>query len=123
MNYFNLHYYVCIVTVPAMVTSITGTGSNNDCIVRGQDSMLRCTFGGVPSPNRMWYKGTGDTRVNILVSDAEYVVDHPSTTETVLTIRTVGDEDMDTYGCEASNHVNDSTATSSMELAIVICCK
>ena len=110
-------------TVPAMVTSLTGIGSDNNCITRGQDSMLRCTYGGVPAPTRIWYKGTGGNRMNIPVSNADYVVEDPSTTETVLTIRNVGDDDMDTYGCETSNTINDSTVMGRMELAVVICCK
>ena len=86
--------------------------------------MLRCTYGGVPQSNVLWYALNGDSsRTNIPVSDAEYVVDTISTTETQLTIRNVGDVDDVTYGCEATNTVNDSVAMAKIELDIDICCK
>ena len=44
--------------------------------------MLTCTYNGVPQPSVLWYTLTGDSRRNISVSDAEYVVDRISTTET-----------------------------------------
>ena len=85
--------------------------------------MLRCTYGGVPQSDVLWYAQNGDSRTNIPASDAEYVVDTISTTETQLTIRNVGDEDDVTYGCEATNTVNGSVVTAMMELDIDICCK
>ena len=85
--------------------------------------MLTCTYNGVPQPSVLWYVLNGDSRRNIPVSDAEYVVDTISTTETQLTIRNVGDEDVITYGCEATNTVNGSVMTGTMELDIDICCK
>ena len=85
--------------------------------------MLTCTYNGVPQPSVLWYTLTGDSRRNISVSDAEYVVDRISTTETQLTIRNIGDEDDVTYGCEATNTVNGSVVMERMELDIDICCK
>ena len=57
------------------------------------------------------------------MSDAEYVVDTISATETQLTIRNVGDEDDVTYGCEATNIVNGSVVMAKIELDVDICCK
>ena len=87
--------------------------------------MLRCTFGGVPTPIPLWYKITGDAanRADIPVSDAKYVVTHTSDTETELTIRNVASEDDIIYGCEATNTVNGTAKVGKMELDIDICCK
>ena len=85
--------------------------------------MLRCTYGGVPQLTVLWYALNGDSRTNIPVSDAEYVVDAISTTETQLTIRNVGVEDDVTYGCEATNTVNGYVTTAKIELDVDICCK
>ena len=113
------------VTVPAFVTSLTGTGTDNNCITRGQDSNLTCTFGGTPQPSILWYTLSGDddsVRRNIPVSDAEYVV-LTSATETILTVRTVDDGDNVTYGCEATNTVNGTVRMGKMEKKFDICCK
>ena len=117
-------YSVFIDTEPAAVTSLTGTGTGKKCIVLGIDSMLTCTYTGVPTVTPLWYKGTGDYRVNIPLSDAEYVVTHtPAMQTTELTIRNVASEDAGIYGCEASNIVNGSTLISSAEIEFVICSK
>ena len=111
-------------TEPAAVTSLTGTGTGEKCIVLGIDSTLTCTYTGVPTATPLWYRGTGDDRVNIPVSDAEYVVVHTSATETTeLTIRSVAIGDAGIYGCEATNSVNGSTSSHSMEIEFVICSK
>ena len=109
--------------VPATVNSLTGIGDESMCITRGQDSNLTCTFSGTPQPQFMWYALNGDSRRNIPMSDAEYVVHEISSTETVLTIRTVGDEDKVKYGCEATNTINGSDITNRMEKEIAICSK
>lgn len=47
-------------------------------------------------------------------------------TEAILTIRDVDSEDVGTYGCEATNTVNDTEVMEvmeAMELDIIICCK
>ena len=111
-------------TEPAVVTNLTGTGTGGNCIVLGIDSTLTCTYTGVPTPTLLWYRGTGDDRVNIPFSDAEYVVIHtPATQTTELTIRNVASEDAGIYGCEATNLVNDNTSTSSLEMEFMICSK
>ena len=108
----------------AAVTNLTGTGTSGKCIVLGMDSTLTCTYSGVPTPTTLWYRGTGDDRVNILVSDAEYVVAHTSVTQTTeLTIRNVASEDAGIYGCEATNSVNEFTSTNGLEIESVICSK
>ena len=118
-------YSVFIDTEPAAVISLTGTGTGERCIVLGIDSMLTCTYTGVPTVTPLWYKGTGDDRVNIPLSDAEYVVTHtPAMQTTALTIRHVASEDVGIiYGCEATNTVNGITSTSSMEMDFVVCSK
>ena len=118
-----LQYFTDIESTSA-VTSLTGTGTGGNCIVLGMYSTLTCTYTGVPTPTPLWYRGTGDDRVNIPVSDAEYVVVHTSATQTTeLIIRNVASEDAGIYGCEATNSVNGSTSTSSMEMEFVICSK
>ena len=53
-----------------------------------------------------------------------YVVTHTSATQTTeLTIRNVASEDAGIYGCEASNSVNGSTSSHSLEVDFVICSK
>ena len=113
------HYSI----VPATINSLTGIGDNNNCIVRGRDSNLTCTFNGTPQPRFMWYVLNGQSRRNIPGSDAEYVVYTINSTETVLTIRSVGDENDVTYGCEATNFVNGSIYIDRMELEIDVCCE
>ena len=111
-------------TEPAAVTSLTGTGTGERCIVLGMDSILTCTYTGVPTVTPLWYKGTGDDRVNIPISDAKYVVTHTSAMQTIqLTIRNVASEDAGIYGCEATNSVNGTTASHSLEIDFVICSK
>ena len=111
-------------TEPAAVTSLTGTGTSERCIVLGMDSILTCTYTGVPTVTPLWYRITGDYRVHIQQSDAEYVVDHLSATQTTkLTIRTVVSEDAGKYGCEATNSVNGTTASSIVEIDFVVCSK
>ena len=117
-------YIVFTDTEPAAVTSLTGTGTGERCIVLGIDSMLTCTYTGVPIATLLWYKGTGDDRVEIRESDAEYVVDETSTPQTtILTIRNVASEDAGKYGCQASNSVNGTTSSHHMEVDFVICSK
>ena len=119
-------YIVFINTVPAFVSSLTGVGSDGTCIVSEEDSMLRCTYGGVPNPIPLWYKSTGGdaaVRTDIPASDAKYVVTSISDTETELTIRNVASEDDIIYGCEATNTVNGTSEVGKMELDIDICCK
>ena len=117
-------YNVFTDTEPAVVTSLTGTGTGERCIVLGMDSMLTCTYTGVPTVTPLWYKGTGDDRVDIRQSDAEYVVDHSSATQTTeLTIRTVVSDDAGIYGCEATNSVNGTTLSRTQEIDFVICSK
>ena len=117
-------YNVFTDTVPAAVTSLTGTGTSERCIVLGMESILTCTYTGVPTVTPLWYKGTGDARVDIRQSDAEYVVDHSSATQTTeLTIRNVASDDAGIYGCEATNSVNGTTASHSLEIDFVICSK
>ena len=84
--------------------------------------MLTCTYNGVPQPSVLWYTLTGDTRVDIAASDADYVVT-TTPTETVLTIRDVDSEDDGTYGCEATNTVNGSVVVNLMEINVTICSK
>ena len=84
--------------------------------------MLTCTYGGVPQPSVLWYTLTGDTRTNIPVNNAEYIVES-TLMETVLIIRIVDDEDDVIYGCEATNTVNDTVVMEKIELDIDICCK
>ena len=106
----------------AAVTSLTGTGTGGNCIVLGMDSTLTCAYTGVPTPTPLWYRGTGDDRVDIPVSDPDYVVIHtPAIQTTELIIRNVASEDAGIYGCEATNLVNGSTSTSSLEMEFVIC--
>ena len=108
----------------AAVTNLTGTGTGGNCIVLGMDSTLTCTYTGVPTATPLWYRGTGDDRVNIPVSDAEYIVTQTSATQTTeLIIRNVASEDAGIYGCEATNSVNGSTSTSSLEMEFVLCSK
>ena len=109
--------------VPATINSLTGIGDYKNCIIRGWDSNLTCTFSGTPQPQFMWYTLNGDSRRNIPGSNAEYVVFTINSTETVLTIRTVGDKDDVTYGCEATNMVNGSAHIDRMELEIDVCCE
>ena len=117
-------YNVFTDTAQAAVTSLTGTGIGEKCIVLGIDSMLTCTYTGVPMVTPLWYKGTGDDRVDIPASDAKYVVTHTSATQsTELTIRNVASDDAGIYGCQASNFVNSSISTSSMEMEFVVCSK
>ena len=117
-------YNVFIDTEPAAVTSLTGTGTSEMCITLGIDSMLTCTYTGVPTVTPLWYKGTGDDRENIPASDAEYVVTHtPATQTTELTIRNVASEDAGIYGCEATNSVNGSTQSYNKEIEFAICSK
>ena len=88
------------------------------------DSILTCTYTGVPTVTPLWYKGTGDDRVDIPASDAEYVVTHSSAMQTTeLTIRNVAIDDAGIYGCEATNSVNGTTASHSLEIDFVICSK
>ena len=117
-------YNVFSDTEPAAVTSLTGTGTGERCIVLGLDSILTCTYTGVPTVTTLWYKGTGDDRVNIPTSDIEYVVTHTSATQTTqLTIRNVASDDAGIYGCEATNSVNGTTLSHSLEVDFVICSK
>ena len=111
--------------VPATVNSLTGIGDKNKCIVRGQDSNLTCTFSGTPQPQFMWYTKSGKNGpMNpIPGSNAEYVVYNISSTETILGIRTVGDEDDLIYGCQATNLKNGTTHTAMKEFEIDICGK
>ena len=85
--------------------------------------MLRCTYGGVPIPISLWYKGLGESRVDIPASDAKYVVTHTSDTVSELTIHNVTSEDAGTYGCEVIITVNGSVMMNRMELDVVICSK
>ena len=117
-------YNVFTDTEPAAVTSLTGTGTGERCIVLGIDSMLTCTYTGVPTVTPLWYRLNGDAREEIRESDAKYVVDETSMPQTtILTIRNVASEDAGKYGCQASNSVNDSISTSSMEMEFVVCSK
>ena len=117
-------YSVFIDTEPAAVTSLTGTGTGERCIVLGMDSMLICTYTGVPTVTPLWYKGTGDDRVDIPTSDGDYVVTHiPATQTTELIIRDVASDDAGIYGCETSNSVNGTTLSRTQEIDFVICCK
>ena len=120
----HIYFYVATVanTVPAAVSNLTVTATDDNCIIRDQDNMLTCTYDGVPQPSVLWYILTGDTRVNIPASDADYVVTI-TTTETVLTIRDVDSEDAGTYGCEATNTVNGSVMVNHMEIDVIICSK
>ena len=117
-----MYIYVCFLA-PAVVISLTGTGSDSTCVVSGEDSMLICTYDGLPNPVPLWYKGLKESRVDIPASDAKYVVTHISDTETELTIHNVASEDADTYGCEVTNTVNGSVMMNRMELDVVICSK
>ena len=83
---------------------------------------MTCTYDGAPQPSVLWYTIIGDTRVNILTSDADYVVTI-TPTETILTIRDVDSEDAGTYGCEATNTVNGSVMVNHMEIDVIICSK
>ena len=117
-------YNVFTDTEPAAVTSLTGTGTGERCIVLGMDSILTCTYTGVPTVTPLWYKGTGDARVNIPISDADYIVTHiPATQTTELTIRNVVSDDAGIYGCEATNSVNGTTLSRTQEIDFVICSK
>ena len=118
--YIFLHCYCN--TVPATVSNLTGTATDENCIIRDQDNVLTCTYDGVPQPSVLWYTLTGDNRVNIPASDADYVVTI-TPTETVLTIRDVDSEDAGTYGCEATNTVNGSVMVNHMEIDVIICSK
>ena len=111
--------YIYCVTVPATVNSVTGNGIDNNCIARGQNSNLTCTYSGVPQPSILWYK---DSRVNILTTDAGYVVT-TTPTESVLTIRNVVSVDAGTYGCEASNTVNGTVLVDYTERNVTVCSK
>ena len=42
-------YNVFTDTEPAAVTSLTGTGTDERCIVLGIDSILTCTYTGIPA--------------------------------------------------------------------------
>ena len=84
--------------------------------------MLTCTYDGVPQPSVLWYTLTGDTRVDIAASDADYVVT-TTPTEIQLTIRDVDSEDDGTYRCEATNTVNGSVVVNLMEINVTICSK
>ena len=125
--FFNFNCLIIFInTVPAAVSSLTGIGSDSTCIVSGEDSRLRCTYGGVPNPIPLWYKitgGDGTVRTDIPASDAKYVVTSISDTETELTIRNVASEDDVIYGCEATNTVNGTAMVGKMELDIDICSK
>ena len=110
-------------TVPATVTSLTGTGTGKKCITRDQNSELTCTFGGVPTASPLWYKGTGNNKNPITRNDLDYVITRPSDTVTVLTIQDVTDGDNGKYGCEASNTVNGSAVTARKEIDFIICSK
>ena len=117
-------YNVFTDTEPAAVTSLTGTGTSETCIVLGMDSMLTCTYTGVPTVTPLWYRVTDDGRAEIRQSDAEYVVTHSSAMQTTeLTIRNVVSEDAGKYGCEATNSVNGTTASHSLEIDFVVCSK
>ena len=117
-------YNVFTDTEPANVTSLTGAGTSERCIVLGMDSILTCTYTGVPTVTPLWYKGTGDDRVQIQQSDAEYVVDHLSATQTTqLIIRDVVSEDAGRYDCEATNSFNGTISSHSLEIDVVICSK
>ena len=117
-------YNIFTDTEPAVVTSLTGTGTDKKCITLGIDSILTCTYTGVPMVTPLWYRITGDDRADIRESDAEYVVDETSAPQTTkLTIRNVVSEDAGKYGCQASNSVNGTTAISNMEIDFVICSK
>ena len=117
-------YSVFTNTEPAAVTSLTGTGTSETCITLGMDSILTCTYTGIPTVTPLWYRVTSDGRVQIRQSDAEYVVTHTFATQaTELTIRDVASEDAGIYGCEATNSVNGSTSTHSLEIDVVICSK
>ena len=115
-------YDFYFITVPAFVTSLTGIGTGDKCVTRGQDSNLTCTYGGVPQPTVLWYTLTGDDRRNIPVSDADYVV-HKTSTETILTIRNVDDGDKVKYGCVATNTVNSTVKMGEITKEFDICCK
>ena len=120
-----LYDFTTYVTVPAFVTSLTGTGTGKNCITRGKDSNLTCIYGGIPQPSVSWYTLSGDgdsNRRNIPVSDAEYVV-LKNATETILTVRTVDDGDNVKYVCEAINTVNGIVRMGKMEKKFDICCK
>ena len=118
-------YVQCFIdTEPANVASLTGAGTDERCITLGIDSMLTCTYTGVPTVTPLWYKGTYEAKENIPASDAKYVVTHASTTQsTELTIRDVTSEDAGIYGCEATNSVNGSTLSRYQEIDFVICSK
>ena len=119
------YVYVCTfygITVPATVSNLANTATDDNCIIRDQDNMLTCTYDGAPQPSVLWYTLTDDTRVNIPASDADYVVTI-TPTETILTIRDVDSEDAGTYGCEATNTVNGSVMVNHMEIDVIICSK
>ena len=97
-------------TEPARITCFTGIGR---CIVLGVDNKLICTYTGVPTPSVLWFKLIGNTRLDIPLSDAEYVVTHtPATQTTELTIRNVTSEDAGGYGCKVTNSLSGVTPTS-----------
>ena len=117
-------YGVFTDTEPAAVTSLTGTGTDERCIILGIDSILTCTYTGIPMATLLWYKGSGDARVNIPISEAEYVLAlTPATQTTKLLIRNVVGEDAGIYGCEAANSVNGTTSLDHLEINFVICSK
>ena len=115
--------YVVLTDVePAAVTSLTGIGTGERCIVLGIDSILTCTYTGVPAPLILWFKISNGTRLYISPSDTKYVITHiPSTQSTELTIRNVTSEleDAGIYGCEAIDSL--SGARSKSLKGFVIC--
>ena len=115
-------YNVFTDTEPAAVTSLTGSGTGGRCITLGIDSRLTCTYTGVPTATPLWYKFAGDDRANIPFSDIDYVV-QTATQTTELIIRNVVSEDAGIYGCEATNFVNGTTSSHSVEMEFVICSK
>ena len=121
-RYVYVYVYIYCITVPATVSNFTAIGADDNCIARGQDTNLTCTYGGLPQPSILWYKGANDTRVNIIASDAGYLV-ITTPTESILTIRNVVSVDAGTYGCEASNTVNGTVLVDYAEINIMVCSK
>ena len=94
---------VCLIYVVTVIQFRNFTGRL--LLLMITEIRITCTYDGVPQLSVLWYTAlTGDTRVNIPASDADYVVTI-TPTETVLTIRDVDSEDAGTYGCEATNTV------------------
>jgi len=83
---------------------------------------LECSFVGVPTPTALWYKGTGDNRIAIPGSNADYVV-IPDSEKVVLFILDPGDEDAGTYTCEATNTMNNIPIVHNKRIEVKICSK